>query len=131
MGLNAAYAGDLSTVRNLLESKVDPEIRVRIKGNNTALNFACRNGNLELVRFLLDSRADVNARNDFAETPLMVAANRARAAVCRTLFDYGADPHAQDENGDNALDFLGIGNSERKQECRDVLRKGGCRPLPR
>lgn len=123
---NAAYNGETATVINLVNSKVDPDIRVKVKGNNTALNLAARSGHIEIMKFLLESRADTNSRNDFAETPLMCAANRARGNVCRLLLERGADVHALDENGDNALDFLGMGNSERKKDTRDVLRKAGC-----
>merc|ERR1719229_1417214 len=110
----------------LLASGINADHRVKEKGNNSALNLAGRGGHLDVLRFLLGNRADPNSRNDFAETPLMCAANRARANVCRTLLEASADVNAMDENGDNALDFLGIGNSERKKDCREVLRQAGC-----
>jgi len=123
---NAAYNGDKDDVMSLVNSKVDPDIRVKEKGNNTPLNLACRGGHLESIKFLFEKKADPNSRNDFCETPLMCAANRARGNVCRLLLERGADVHALDENGDNALDFLGMGNSERKKDCREALRRAGC-----
>lgn len=123
---NAAYTGDRETAAELVRANVRPDVRVKEKGNNTPLNLAGRGGHLDIIRFLLERRADTNSRNDFAETPIMCAANRARADVCRILLEHGADVHALDENGDNALDFLGLGNSERKKECREVLRQAGC-----
>ena len=81
------------------------------------MNLAARGGHTEVVQLLLERRADPNCRNDFAETPLLVAANRAQGKICRLLLDWGADVHSLDENGDNALDFLGLGASERKKEC--------------
>merc|ERR1712032_994637 len=124
--INAAYSGDKDTVVSLVSQKVDPDIRLAVKGNNTPLNLACRGGHIEIIKLLFENMADPNARNDFAETSLMCAANRARGNVCRLLLEKGADVHALDENGDNALDFLGMGNSERKKDCREVLRKAGC-----
>lgn len=127
MLVNAAYNGEKETVMNLvIEKKVDPDIRIKEKGNNTPLNLAARSGHIEIMKFLFEKKADPNSRNDFAETPIMCAANRARGNVCRLLLEWRADVHALDENGDNALDFLGMGNSERKKDCRDVLRKAGC-----
>mmetsp|Transcript_5900 Transcript_5900/g.9575 ORF Transcript_5900/g.9575 Transcript_5900/m.9575 type:complete len:221 (+) Transcript_5900:72-734(+) len=123
---NAAYKGDKETVMSLVAAKTDPDIRTKEKGNNTPLNLACRSGHIEIINFLFERKADPNSRNDFAETPIMCAANRARGDVCRMLLQRGADVHALDENGDNALDFLGMGNSERKKDCREALRKAGC-----
>eukprot|EP00933_Yihiella_yeosuensis_P070979 TRINITY_DN79152_c0_g1_i1.p1 TRINITY_DN79152_c0_g1~~TRINITY_DN79152_c0_g1_i1.p1 ORF type:complete len:221 (+),score=55.68 TRINITY_DN79152_c0_g1_i1:95-757(+) len=123
---NAAYEGDQETVVRLLNSKVDADIRVKVKGNNTALNLAARGGHLDIMKLLREQKADPNSRNDFAETPLLCAANRARGNVCKLLLEWGADVHAMDENGDNAFDFLGMGNSERKKDCREILKKAGC-----
>eukprot|EP00404_Azadinium_spinosum_P019303 CAMPEP_0180505620 /NCGR_PEP_ID=MMETSP1036_2-20121128/47476_1 /TAXON_ID=632150 /ORGANISM="Azadinium spinosum, Strain 3D9" /LENGTH=184 /DNA_ID=CAMNT_0022515353 /DNA_START=21 /DNA_END=571 /DNA_ORIENTATION=- len=122
---NAAYKGDMEAVVSLVSSKVNPDMRVKEKGNNSALNLAARGGHTDILKFLFERQADPNSRNDFAETPLMCAANRARGDVCRMLIQRGADVHALDENGDNALDFLGMGHSERKKDCREVLRKAG------
>jgi len=124
--VNAAHTGDLGTVVRLVSSKVDPDIRVKEKGNNTALNLAARSGHVQVMKFLFERKADPNSRNDFAETPIMCAANRARGNICRMLLEQRADVNALDENGDNALDFLGMGNSARKKDCREALRKAGC-----
>ena len=121
---NAAYNGQLSEVQRLLDDKVDPDLRVRAKGRNSALNMAGRGGSLEIMKLLLLKRADPNSRNDFQETPLLCAANRARGDACKLLLQSKADPLATDENGDNALDFLGPGDSERKKHCREIL--AGC-----
>mmetsp|Transcript_39056 Transcript_39056/g.72741 ORF Transcript_39056/g.72741 Transcript_39056/m.72741 type:complete len:219 (-) Transcript_39056:166-822(-) len=124
--VNAAYDGILDVVRELLAADVDPDIQVRVKGRNSPLNLAARGGHLHVMQLLLERRADPNSRNDFKETPLLCAANRARGNVCEFLLRARADVHAMDENGDNALDFLGPGNSERKQHCRKILQLAGC-----
>ena len=123
---NSCYEGAADTVRALLAAEVDPDIRVRVKGRNSPLNLAARGGHLGIMQLLLDRRADPNSRNDFQETPLLCAANRARGNVCQLLLQRRADIHAVDENGDNALDFLGPGNSERKRHCREMLQTAGC-----
>mmetsp|Transcript_118890 Transcript_118890/g.337088 ORF Transcript_118890/g.337088 Transcript_118890/m.337088 type:complete len:223 (+) Transcript_118890:128-796(+) len=123
---NAAYEGDGEKVTRFLNQRIDVDVRIKRKGMNTPLNLACRSGHADIIKLLLERQAEVDARNDFKETPLMCAANRARGSVCRLLLDRSADVHAIDENGDNALDFLGAGNSERKKDCREILRRAGC-----
>eukprot|EP00928_Gymnodinium_smaydae_P055149 TRINITY_DN38747_c0_g1_i1.p1 TRINITY_DN38747_c0_g1~~TRINITY_DN38747_c0_g1_i1.p1 ORF type:complete len:223 (-),score=52.83 TRINITY_DN38747_c0_g1_i1:49-717(-) len=126
---NAAYVGDASTVRALLDSgRVAVDAASREKGGATALSFACRGGHVAVARLLLERGGAVDSRNDFEETPLLLAANRALGDVCRLLLAQAADIHATDENGDGALEFLGPGSSERKLDCREVLRAAGCRP---
>ncbi|CAE7947142.1 ANKRD54 [Symbiodinium sp. KB8] len=122
---NSCYEGDIETVHALLAEGVDPDICVRTKGHNSPLNLAARGGHVGIMQVLLDRRVDPNSRNDFKETPLLCAANRARGSVCRLLLHWRADVHAVDENGDNALDFLGPGNSERKRHCREILQTAG------
>ena len=123
---NAAYAGDLELVRSLLTRGVLVDVQVRVKGCNSALNMATRGGHLEIMKLLLEKQADPNSRNDFQETPLLCGANRARGNACKLLLQSRADPNAMDENGDNALDFLGSGDSERKRHCREILLAAGC-----
>eukprot|EP00929_Paragymnodinium_shiwhaense_P094637 TRINITY_DN55343_c0_g1_i2.p1 TRINITY_DN55343_c0_g1~~TRINITY_DN55343_c0_g1_i2.p1 ORF type:complete len:225 (+),score=29.40 TRINITY_DN55343_c0_g1_i2:245-919(+) len=126
---NAAYAGDISTANALLDAQVDVDAKVKTKGNNTALNFAARGNHTSVLQLLLSRHADVDARNDFSETSLMNAANRANLEACRVLIEAGADVNALDENGDNALSFVGVGGASRKAEVRQLLRQAGCASL--
>lgn len=125
---NAAYSGDMEKVEALISRQHGlEELRLRVKGYNSALNLAARQGHLDIMKFLLLSAADANSRNAFQETPLLCAANRARGYACKLLLEHKADVSAIDENGDNALDFLGPGDSERKTHCREVLLRAGCK----
>ena len=56
------------------------------------------------VKFLIFFGADVNARNTYGITPLMLAASRNRnPAVVETLINAGADVNAKDQGGRTAL----------------------------
>eukprot|EP00747_Dinoflagellata_sp_TGD_P123229 gnl/TRDRNA2_/TRDRNA2_173774_c1_seq2.p1 gnl/TRDRNA2_/TRDRNA2_173774_c1~~gnl/TRDRNA2_/TRDRNA2_173774_c1_seq2.p1 ORF type:complete len:861 (+),score=194.83 gnl/TRDRNA2_/TRDRNA2_173774_c1_seq2:323-2584(+) len=61
---------------------------------------------LRPVRALLERNADVNAVDSLSgETPLIEAACRGDAAVCKLLLEYRADPRCQSKAGLTALTF--------------------------
>ncbi|KAL4783308.1 ankyrin repeat-containing domain protein [Aspergillus varians] len=67
--------------------------------DRTALHLAVRRGRQELVRYLLESGADVLAIDDRGRTPLheAVRAEGGHAAtIIKLLISYGADPIAKD-----------------------------------
>jgi hypothetical protein len=65
-------------------------------GGQTALHHAAKRGREATVRLLVDRGADVNAKNNYRETVLHLAARR--EAVVRLLVDRGADVNAKDNN---------------------------------
>ena len=53
----------------------------------SALGFASINGHVALVKSLLkDGNADVNKKNAYTQTALMLASNEGQAEVVHTLF---------------------------------------------
>ena len=65
-------------------------------GENTALMFASRVGDLASVRHLVSAGADVNDRDAWGMSATAVAAFGGHAAVVETLLTHGADPNAFD-----------------------------------
>ncbi len=59
---------------------------------------AARNGDADIVKFLLSRRADVNARAAYGHTALHSAGERNNVEVGRILLKHGADP-ALESNG--------------------------------
>ena len=55
------------------------------------------------VRLHINRGDDVNARDEKGMTPLMLAAHRNKASICRLLLDAGADRQSLDLLGRNAL----------------------------
>ena len=88
----AALYGEAATVRLLLESGADPNLR-----NNagaTALMWAVDDA--EKTRLLLEYGAEANARSDDGRVPLVIAAGRyGSSPVIKLLLDHGADPSAR------------------------------------
>jgi ankyrin repeat protein len=87
---DAAREGDLEAVTALVTA--DPE-RVRETGDSdrTALHVAAAYGHDSVVMFLLDSGADIDAREEDGETPLHYATWRSRLETGRLLIERGAD----------------------------------------
>jgi ankyrin repeat protein len=85
----AALYGDATTVRLLLASGANPNIRS--DAGATALMWAADDA--EKTRLLLENGADANARSDDGRTPLMIAADQYGASpVVKLLLDHGAKP---------------------------------------
>lgn len=70
---------------------------------NQALVQAAHNGDLRRIKALLDSGADVNAKDYGDGTALMEAVKSGDARVLRRLVEAGADVNARAKAGDTAL----------------------------
>lgn len=82
----AAEHGSIGTLRYMLEHCADIDIDLPNNHGNTVMHFAAKNGHTDVVRFLLDCNFDINAQNNFEETPLMVCKNNSRGLKVAELF---------------------------------------------
>ena len=108
--------------------------KVNVRGNCCLpLFIAAGEGRIEIVRYLLDQNADVNAPEKFGNTALSEAVYNNHSAVAKELLFRGADVNAVSEGG-TALDialargFDAIADLLRhhggKRLCE--MRHGGC-----
>src|SRR5579871_1113009 len=78
--------------------------------------------NFSLLKTLVEKGADVNARDEYDDTPLLLAARWDHRASMRLLIQHGADVRSKNQQGYTALDWAAInGNIEGVQE---LLLKG-------
>ena len=93
----ALSVGHLKMAQFLYERGAD--VDVQGKNGRTPLFSASWVGRIEIVRWLLSSRASPNVQDkDYGWTPLHLAAHDGHLEICRLLLQYKADSNAQDRD---------------------------------
>ncbi|XP_075254402.1 ankyrin repeat and EF-hand domain-containing protein 1-like isoform X3 [Convolutriloba macropyga] len=90
----ATRSGDVESMKKAImlgKTHVDQ----RDKYYKTPLMAACRQGNVQMSRFLISLGADVNAKDNFFWTPLHFACNSGQLPIVQMLVDAGASINAQ------------------------------------
>jgi len=95
--IDAAKSGDLSKVKELVEKNPQLVNTKDITGR-TPLHWAARGVHLELLKYLVEKGADVNARDTFRIIPLHSVVSRNNLNAAEYLLDHGSDINAQDNN---------------------------------
>lgn len=118
--LRAAQCGEIEAARKAVAEGadvdcIDPEDRA-----STPILYAACEGYSEIVRFLLEKKADPNASNLGSNTGLMLAARRGHMDAVKALIAGGAKVNARDSSGGTALD-----NAREHPEIAAVLRQAG------
>lgn len=103
--IKAAKTADIPRLRDLLAK--DPSLLdARDKDGSTPLHCAVWKGHEDVVVFLVQAGADVNAHNEndhWDTTPLHAAAHANQSAIAQLLIDHGADVNARDREGRTPL----------------------------
>jgi uncharacterized protein len=103
--LFAANQGDTATVTNLLRRGMD--VNTTDPQGSTLLMIAVRERNTDLIRFLLDSRANPYKRNRYGDTALAIAALQGQDEIVQLLLDRKIDPN---QSGWSALHYAAFEN---------------------
>src|SRR5215470_3213790 len=93
--VEAAFVCDLRRVRDLLQLGADPN--ARDDELRTPIFSAVLGGSLALLGLLLESRAEVDARDEHGWTALHVAAEEVLPEMASLLLAHGANPNAADD----------------------------------
>ena len=100
----AAHRAHLNVIKLMLEWKSGDKIS--INSINIALLAACKQGHIEVVRFLIERGANVNATDAHGHTPLTRAVGAPDDKyydVSELLIVHGSDVNAVDREGDTML----------------------------
>jgi hypothetical protein len=116
---DAARRGDAAAVKALLDKGVD--VNTKFRYGATALSYASDKGHLEVVKLLLERKADANVKDTFYNaTPIIWAAQKGHAKIVEALLDAGA------EGKDDALEIGASGG--HTELVRMLLAKGDLKP---
>jgi len=72
--------------------------------NETVVHFLAVEGFIDAVNFLADGGADVNAVNEFGDSPLIDVVVLGNAEAAQVLLRHGANPNANSVTRNNPLD---------------------------
>jgi len=112
--LMAATAHNLPGVTKLfLENKANVNAQCR---GLTALAFAARNNNIEIIQLLLESGADVNAGTT---SPLHLAARGGNIEAIKILIAHNANVDSTDSKGQTALEYAQALLDAREEEHQE------------
>eukprot|EP00927_Polykrikos_kofoidii_P057563 TRINITY_DN51703_c0_g1_i1.p1 TRINITY_DN51703_c0_g1~~TRINITY_DN51703_c0_g1_i1.p1 ORF type:complete len:193 (+),score=52.83 TRINITY_DN51703_c0_g1_i1:77-655(+) len=97
------------------------------KNGNQVLHIASQNGHRNLVKFLIDQKADVNGQNGKGQTPLHMSVEYDFYFQSKILLEAGADTAKQNEAGHEAI--TGIDGGKTGENAWDnplnILRSAG------
>jgi len=100
--VKAAMQDDLEALTVAIAAAPDPNVRDK-DAHTTALEYAVRNGNREMVQILLGAKVDVNAKEEHGQTVLMMMSDKVTSELVWDLVNAGAKVNLRDKDGDTAL----------------------------
>jgi ankyrin repeat protein len=90
-------------LQDLIDSGADINMKSSSRGGETALHLAARKGNMECASLLLESGADIEAKDYLGRSALQLAAELGQREIVHLLTASGADLDAKDDRGWTSL----------------------------
>jgi uncharacterized protein len=94
----SARAGDRATAHSLI-AKGAEDVNARLPDGTSALHWAVRSDDSDLVSLLIRAKADTNVADPDGVTPLSLACSNANADIVRKLIAAGANPDLANNAG--------------------------------
>ncbi|XP_051164216.1 alpha-latrotoxin-Lhe1a-like [Leptopilina boulardi] len=88
-----------------LLKQCDDQITAEDKNGFSIFHYACRNGNLEMIKLLLERGAKINVKTKNGKSVLHNAAKHDDLKLVKFLVEHGADINAKDKNGKSVLEY--------------------------
>ena len=107
----AALKGHFSLVKKLVEHDADVN-----KTGWTPLHYAASAGHVQIIEYLLEQSAYIDAESPNGTTPLMMAAMYGSPEAVKVLIQAGADLHQKNQLGLSAFDFAVRGQRTNSKE---------------
>jgi ankyrin repeat protein len=118
--VNAVYFGHTKTVKLLLAKEtLSGQSKLEKQDGEELLLLASGLGHTDIVRTMIDFGISANARGLKQRTALMAAAAFNRAGIVKILLAKGANPDAQDKDGNTAYD---VANDKGNDEVVALLK---------
>ena len=111
--LKLAEDGHLEELKRIITND-NNLVHIKDKDEYTALHRASYNNHIEVVKFLIECGADINASTIDGWRPIHCAAKWAHVDVVRLLVSKGADVNAASAGGNTPL-HLAAGNKDSRQ----------------
>ncbi|RTQ51742.1 ankyrin repeat domain-containing protein [Hymenobacter gummosus] len=101
----AVMKNDAAGAQTILQAGADANAPIEVMPGfrTTFLITAATNGNLDIVKALLQHKAQINAKDAGQETALIAAASQGHMAIVQYLLQSGADVRAADGQGATLL----------------------------
>ncbi|MGV7222039.1 MAG: ankyrin repeat domain-containing protein [Nitrospinales bacterium] len=116
----AIGANNVGFVSNMLERGANANMK---KDEQSILEYAVTKGNLDMVRTLLDHKANVNYRKPSdGSTALMVAIEKHQWDIAKLILNYNPNFYTRDNRGRTALIWAKTVN--RKDLIQELLKRG-------
>jgi len=114
--LAASKGGHVQILRALL-THAPTAVSALNHNHDSGLHLAVQSGRVDAARYLLEQRADPNARNSAGSTPIHLAAGAGQLSCVGLLARSKADLSALDSSGNSTLAYAARSYSDRTVRC--------------
>ncbi|XP_046854062.1 uncharacterized protein LOC124447210 [Xenia sp. Carnegie-2017] len=121
----ATKSAEIDTVKKLVTFFQSDKSFINSKesgSGNTALHLACRHGHFDLVQYLLEHGAHMDALNNMNCTPFFAAVSAKQREVAELLIEWGANIFKKNSSGKTAFEIINneIFTSELLEKDRNM-----------